>query len=138
MRQPPIRQRWPDLPNRRRPSRSHASRHRANRLHRHANRLRRHANRRRRGSRPVEAATVEAAASAMEVPAAAAGSAVARRDPMRDNAVRPAMVVLVMVFRIAVNSNPSGSNGAKPKEFPFSEEFRARPEIQNDQGSPLP
>ena len=71
-----------------------------------------------------------------KLPAAAAGSAVARRDPMRDNAVRPAMVVLVRVFRIAVNSNPSGSNGAKPKEFRLAERFRAAPEIQNRQGKP--
>ena len=41
------------------------------------------------------------------------------------------MVVLVMVFRIAVNSNPSGSNGAKPKEFRSPQEFQAPPETQN-------
>jgi hypothetical protein len=35
------------------------------------------------------------------------------------------------VSRIAVNSNPSGSNGAKPKEFPSRRGFRAAPEIQN-------
>jgi hypothetical protein len=45
---------------------------------------------------------------------------VARRDPMRDNAARPAMVVLVMVFRIAVNSNPSGFNGVRAKRVPWS------------------
>ena len=61
---------------------------------------------------------------------AAAGSAVARRDPIRDKAARPAMVVLVMVFRIAVNSNPSGSNGAKSKKFLFLERSGRRPEIR--------
>jgi hypothetical protein len=41
------------------------------------------------------------------------------------------MVDLVMVFRIAVNSNPSGFNGAGPKEFLFSA-VRAAP------GNPRP
>jgi hypothetical protein len=34
------------------------------------------------------------------------------------------MVVLIRVLRIAVNSNPSGSNGAKPKEFPSRRGFK--------------
>ena len=49
----------------------------------------------------------------------------ATRDPMRDNAVRPAMVVLLM-FRIG-ELQSSGFNGVKRKEFPFSEESRAAP-----------
>ena len=44
---------------------------------------------------------------------------------MRDNAVRPAMVVLLM-FRIG-ELQSSGFNGVKRKEFPFSEESRAAP-----------
>jgi hypothetical protein len=64
-------------------------------------------------------------------PAAAAGSAVAIRDPISDKAARPAMVVPVMVFRIAVNSNPSGCNGVKPRKFPFLERSGRRPEIHD-------
>ncbi len=54
---------------------------------------------------------------------------------MRDKAVRPAMVVFIMVLRIAVNSNPYGSNGARPKEFRYGS-VRAAPENPTLEESP--
>jgi hypothetical protein len=58
------------------------------------------------------------------------------RDPMRDNAVRPAMLVLVM-FRIG-ELQSSGFNGVKSKEFPFVEESGLYPDTQDPSGKPFP
>ena len=55
---------------------------------------------------------------------------------MRDNAVRPAMLVLVM-FRIG-ELQSSGFNGVKSKEFPFVEESGLYPDTQDPSGKPFP
>jgi hypothetical protein len=42
-----------------------------------------------------------------------------------------------MVFRIAVNSNPSGSNGAQPKEFRSRRGSGQRPKSRTAEANPF-